>query len=559
MSQTSRFWKRAGAVAAGGLLLSGALAWADNPPPLSEQLLKLARQAEAAGNLADAQSAYRQVLRLDPENASAKQALARGGALIRRVSRLQDPAPGMPQDEPMPPQPGGNEPDQKPATIESAQEADRIQAERLTADINNRLARARNLINTGQAAQALDEIRLAINAVRGETNVPEQVRSSLDRRLQVEYRSALRREEADEVANNNRLRLEASASQEQRALAELQQRQDTVSALMTQFDTLMLTGQYDILYSGGFGDIDKNTAPFFDARLLATHARALVPRDPAPRAGIFTASAIQFYAQSLAFDEAKEYRYMLSMNDILRAAVPFPDTKIIEYPDVEFFRRITEERRSKYEVVSLEDTDDRTKGIREKLNKVYSIPFETDTPLEEVLKYIQNVTADEKFPKGIPIYYDEVGIQEAGKDRANTVKISLEGVPLNVVLKLMLKQLGLVSTVSKGVLTITSPEGVSKSTEIRVYPVADLSIIPLALMGGGGGGMGGMGGGMGGMGMGGMGGGMGGMGMGGMGGGMGGMGGGMGGMGGMGGGGFRSIPPQAPQGPLALPLEKKTR
>src|SRR5262249_29770896 len=151
--------------------------------------------------------------------------------------------------------------------------------------------------------------------------------------------------------------------------------------LMTQFDTLMLTGQYDIQYSGGFGNIDQNTAPFFDARLIATHARALVPRDPTPRAGIFTSSAIQFYAQALAFDEAKEYRYMLSMNDALRAAVPFPDTKIIEYPDVEFFRRITEARRSKYEVVSLEDTDDRTVGIREKLHKIYSIPFETDTPL----------------------------------------------------------------------------------------------------------------------------------------------------------------------------------
>jgi hypothetical protein len=53
-----------------------------------------------------------------------------------------------------------------------------------------------------------------------------------------------------------------------------------------------------------------------------------------------------------------------------------------------------------------------------------------------------------------------------------------------------------------------------------VYPVADLAIIPLSLMGAGGGGMGMMGGGMGGMG-----------------GGMGGMGGGM---------GMMSMPPQAP-------------
>jgi hypothetical protein len=86
-------------------------------------------------------------------------------------------------------------------------------------------------------------------------------------------------------------------------------------------------------------------------------------------------------------------------------------------------------------------------------------------------------------------------------------------------------------------LTITSESSNDQPTEIRVYPVADLAIIPLSLISGGGGGMGGRMGGMGG-GMGGMGGGMGGMG-----GGMGGMGGGMGGMGG--GMGMMSIPPLA--------------
>ena len=93
-------------------------------------------------------------------------------------------------------------------------------------------------------------------------------------------------------------------------------------------------------------------------------------------------------------------------------------------------------------------------------------------------------------------------------------------------------------TVKEGLLTITSVESEDQPTEIRVYQVADLAIIPLSLMGQSGGGGGGMGGGMGGMGggMGGMGGGMGG---GGMGGGMGG--GGMGGMGGM-----MNVAPQDP-------------
>ena len=113
---------------------------------------------------------------------------------------------------------------------------------------------------------------------------------------------------------------------------------------------------------------------------------------------------------------------------------------------------------------------------------------------------------------------------------ASTVTMNLEGIPLRTTLRLMLKQLTLTYTVKDGLLTITSTASDDQPTEIRVYQVADLAIIPLSLVGGGGGG--GMGGGMGGGGMGG--GGMGGMGGGGMGGGgMGGMGGGMGGMGGM--------------------------
>jgi hypothetical protein len=115
------------------------------------------------------------------------------------------------------------------------------------------------------------------------------------------------------------------------------------------------------------------------------------------------------------------------------------------------------------------------------------------------------------------------------------VTLDLEGVPLKTTLRLLLKQLGLTYTVKDGLLTITSESSEDQPTEIRVYPVADLAIIPLSLVGGGaGGGLGGRGG----LGGGGVGGGLGGGGFGG-----GGLGGG--GIGGFGGGGFQSIPPSA--------------
>jgi hypothetical protein len=252
---------------------------------------------------------------------------------------------------------------------------------------------------------------------------------------------------------------------------------------------------------------------------------------------MFVADTTGFLAQELAFEQAKRYRALLALQDVDRASVPFPDNQIIEYPDAELWRSLSERRIQRYgKAVDLLDRDPKTKSILEKLEEPISMSFANETPLEDVLKYIKAATQGPN-DTGIPIYVDPVGLNEAEKTMTSPVTLDLEGVPLKTTLRLLLKQLGLTYTVKDGLLTITSESSEDQPTEIRVYPVADLAIIPISLMGGG------MGGGMGGRGM--MGGGMGMMG-GGMGGGMGGMmGGGMGGMG-MGGMGMMAVPPEDP-------------
>ncbi len=257
-------------------------------------------------------------------------------------------------------------------------------------------------------------------------------------------------------------------------------------------------------------------------------------------------------ATELMNEELKEYRFLLTLNDVTRASVPFPDTLTIEYPEAEHWREISEKRIKRYESVSLDSRDPKTQGILTALEKPVSMPFATETSLEEVIKYIKTTTADPQMPQGIPIYIDPVGLNEAEKTMQSPITLNLDGVPLKKSLKLLLKQLDLTYTVKDGLMTITYYKSGDQQTEIRVYPVADLAIIPISLLTGGGGG--GMGGGMGGGGMGG------GMGGGGMGGGMGGggMGGGMGGMGG-GMGGMRSMPVAPPQqDPGAAFAEKKS-
>jgi hypothetical protein len=575
MSRTARLWKSVGPLTVGGLILFAVGSRAAEPPALSKQLNELGRQALEQGRTDEAKTFFRKALQLEPGNAEAKAALARVSKKIRRVALQDTPdegadnannagqpapaAPAAPADDapapaaeapapaapvvpadttPAPPVPGldgvpgPGTPHRPQATLENVAAETRVREQQFRADISERLQAARTLVEQGQPESALTTLRLAQSVVRTASDIAEDVRKPLERQIEAQILSTVRSEERIVQERAESLRMEAAAEQRVRALDLVQRSQETVETMMTQFDALMAQGQYNVLYNGGTGDIVATTEPFGDARLLAQKARALQPGDEAPRAGMFVASTTGFLAQELSYEAIKEYRFMLSFQDVDRAAVPFPDTITIEYPDADTWRAISEKRIKRYgKAVDLLDRDPKTKTILSKLEDPITMAFANETPLEEVLKYIKNATTGVN-DTGIPIYVDPVGLQEAEKTLASPVTLDLEGVPLKTTLRLLLKQLGLTYTVKDGLLTITNENAEDTPTEIRVYPVADLAIIPISLMGGG---MGGMRGGMGGMGggmMGGMGGGMGGMGMGGM-----GMGGGM---------GMMSFPPNDP-------------
>jgi ribosomal protein L7/L12 len=102
--------------------------------------------------------------------------------------------------------------------------------------------------------------------------------------------------------------------------------------------------------------------------------------------------------------------------------------------------------------------DPRSRFIRSKLDEPVAMRFSDETPLDDVLKYIQSSTKSPEMPNGIPVYVDPIGLQEAEKSLTSTVRIDLEGVPLRRTLQLVLKQIGLVYHVEDGMIFITSKE-----------------------------------------------------------------------------------------------------
>jgi RNA polymerase sigma factor (sigma-70 family) len=102
--------------------------------------------------------------------------------------------------------------------------------------------------------------------------------------------------------------------------------------------------------------------------------------------------------------------------------------------------------------------DLKSQAILAKLEEPIKMPFDDETALEDVLKYIKQSTTTEKYP-GIPIYVDPAGLEEAERSMTSTVKsMDLEGIPLRRTLQLLLKQLGLVYSVQDGFLYITAEQ-----------------------------------------------------------------------------------------------------
>src|SRR4029077_14214237 len=141
-----------------------------------------------------------------------------------------------------------------------------------------------------------------------------------------------------------------------RAVDIFQRDKQTIEAMMIQFDLLIREGVYNVLYSGGLGNIVTTSAPFGEARLLAQQAYALqrggpLPysdNDPAPGSGNFVSYAMGFLTQELQFRVRQRYRCTLTLQDGTRAAVPFPDPQTIEYPDAAWWRAISEKRIKRY-------------------------------------------------------------------------------------------------------------------------------------------------------------------------------------------------------------------
>jgi hypothetical protein len=107
-----------------------------------------------------------------------------------------------------------------------------------------------------------------------------------------------------------------------------------------------------------------------------------------------------------------------------------------------------------------------------KLNQAVAMPFENETPLSEVFKYIKTATSGGAGDSGIPVWVNPKGLQKADKTIESTITLNLEGVPLATTLRLMLDQLDLAYHVQKDGLLIIDSKDAPPPTD-RVAPLSE--------------------------------------------------------------------------------------
>ena len=138
------------------------------------------------------------------------------------------------------------------------------------------------------------------------------------------------------------------------------------------------------------------------------------------------------------------YRRMLTQQDVERAAVPFPDTKVIEFPSGEKWRSLLE-----HQVRREPSAKFSAPAIRARLEEKVSLHLGRPFPLGEALQVIRAASAG-KDDTGIPIYVGPGDLKRAKVTLDAPVTLDVEGAPISQALQGLLDPLGLSYHVKDG-------------------------------------------------------------------------------------------------------------
>lgn len=330
--------------------------------------------------------------------------------------------------------------------------------------VDDEVNRASRLLTTDPDG-AREILKRMLNEVRDNPIIGDNLRRDLLARLETQLRNA-------EVVGARILR-EADERAERLAVA-IQRRDDIQRQETEQIVTERRMVRFQHLFA---------TARYQDAAMLANdirvdHINRGAPVPVAVTAGYDIALASQNLRELEELRRQREHRFLLTMMQVERAHIPFPDEPPIEFPNIAFWREITAMRKEKYENQGLTEDDPsvlrQIKSIREKLNKPVNLPkgIDPNTPLKDALEFLSEL-------HDITILIDTAAFKAgmlAEPEQAPVGLPKMTNVSFATVLRLLLAKLEPAGTylVRRDYIEVTTAERAVLEKTIRAYPVADL-------------------------------------------------------------------------------------
>jgi hypothetical protein len=465
-----------------------ALARSDRALALAYEQNKLARddlvvQAEWAleqDKLEAAHNLFEQAQKLDPLNVEAaaglkvinqfksgtltkaklREELARGDKSLQQLVQRTEQAP--------PPAPNEPAPAAAPQDLlQEQRQRQGVEEQRLAGVVDDAVRQARQTLPRDPDA-ARDLLRRTYSSVQADPALSDRVRVSLSNRLEAALRNVDIEGARIRLEQEEQLRLLANSRRLKDIALQRDVDEERTRARMQRFSNLIAQARYEDAYLLALA-----------VQQDAINSGRGVP--PAATAGYDVALNANNLTQIQELRRVREERFLLTMMQVERSHVPFPDEPPIQFPPAAVWDQLTKFRKERYENSGLTEDDPVTlrqiKQMKEKLNKTVNLDkgIDANTPLRDAIEFLQD-------RYDVTIIPDQAAFKADQQiDNINEQPVQLPrmmGVSLATVLRLLTAQVNGTYLVRRDYIEITTGQRAVAEKVIRVYPVADL-VIPI--------------------------------------------------------------------------------
>lgn len=337
-----------------------------------------------------------------------------------------------------------------------------IQEQQVTQIVDDTIRRARGLI-ASDPDTAYDLLKRQLSSVRENTDLSDRLRATLGARLETALRTAVA--EGAIVKQRQEAELQRRLAEQARAAADAAKQTDEerIRERIRAFGALMNQARYEEAYKEALVLIQEQQSKGQPVPVQATAAYQMA----------LNAANLREFEE---LRRIKEDRFLLTMLQVDKSSVPFPDEPPVEFPPAATWRTLTAMRKDRWDSVGLEGPASRNAlKIRDKLLQPASIEKPIDNaPLKDVLEFLSE-KYDLTFIVDVQAF-DRIGKRTVEDEMVRLPK--MPGVTLGTILRFLLAQVNGSLIIRRDYVEITTLDQTIIEKAVRAYPVADL-VIPI--------------------------------------------------------------------------------